>query len=133
METVELKGVFRKEVGKKFSRKLREEEKVPCVIYGGENIKHFSVLEKEVKSIIYTEKVYLLKINLDGGNYNAILQDIQFHGLRFRGKQARADVCWPQKAMVGQCDRDIQLHKRGREDRGTSLPTHVHLLIGLDL
>jgi large subunit ribosomal protein L25 len=79
METVELKGVFRKEVGKKFSRKLREEEKVPCIIYGGKNVKHFSVLEKEVKSIIYTEKVYLLKISLDGGDHNAILQDIQFH------------------------------------------------------
>ena len=79
METVELKGVLRKEVGKKFSRKLREEEKVPCIIYGGKNVKHFSVLEKEVKSIIYTEKVYLLKINLDGGDHNAILQDIQFH------------------------------------------------------
>lgn len=79
METVELNGVLRKEVGKKFSKKLREEEKVPCVIYGGENVKHFSVLEKEVKSIIYTEKAYLLIINLDGGAYNAILQDIQFH------------------------------------------------------
>ncbi len=79
METVELIGVLRNEVGKKFSGKLREEKKVPCVIYGGENVKHFSVLEKEVKSIIYTEKAYLLKINLDGGNYNAILQDIQFH------------------------------------------------------
>jgi len=79
METVELKGVLRKEVGKKFSKKLRKEEKVPCVIYGGENIKHFSVLEKDVKSIIYTEKAYLLKINLDGGAYNAILQDTQFH------------------------------------------------------
>jgi len=79
METVELKGVLRKEVGKKFSRKLREEEKVPCVIYGGENVKHFSVPEKDVKSIIYTQEAYLLKINLDGGAYNAILQDIQFH------------------------------------------------------
>jgi len=79
METVELKGVLRKEVGKKFSRKLREQEKVPCVIYGGENVKHFSVPEKEVKSIIYTQEAYLLKINLDGGAYNAILQDIQFH------------------------------------------------------
>lgn len=79
METVELKGVLRKEVGKKFSRKLREEEKVPCIIYGGENVKHFSILEKEVRSIVYTPKTYLLKINLDGRGYNAILQDIQFH------------------------------------------------------
>lgn len=79
METFEIKGERRKEVGKKFSQKLRKEEKIPCVLYGGEEIIHFSAEEKEFRKIVYTPNIYLLKLSLDGKSYNALLKDIQFH------------------------------------------------------
>ncbi|HOO84686.1 MAG TPA: 50S ribosomal protein L25, partial [Prolixibacteraceae bacterium] len=34
MKTFELKGELRENIGKKDSKKLRNEEKVPCVLYG---------------------------------------------------------------------------------------------------
>lgn len=79
METFEIYGDSRKEVGKKFTKKLRKEEKIPCVLYGGEKTIHFSADEKEFRKIVYTPNIYLLKIHIDGKPYNALLKDIQFH------------------------------------------------------
>ena len=41
METIEIIGYNRANLGKKDSRKLRQEGNVPCVIYGGEEQIHF--------------------------------------------------------------------------------------------
>lgn len=79
METYEINGTPRKEVGKKFSKKLRKEGNVPCVLYGGEEIVHFSAEAKAFKKIVYTPNIYLIKLIIDGKNYNALMKDIQFH------------------------------------------------------
>lgn len=79
METVEIKGIQRKEIGKKSSKKLRKEENVPCVIYGGKEIVHFHAPEKGLKKLIFTPQVFLIKLSIDGKEHNAILQDVQFH------------------------------------------------------
>jgi len=79
MKTFEIKGTLRKEVGKKFSKKLRIEEQVPCVLYGGEEIVHFSAEEKAFRKVVYTPNVYVINLNIEGKNYNALMKDIQFH------------------------------------------------------
>jgi len=79
METVEIKGIQRKEIGKKSSKKLRKEGNVPCVIYGGKDIVHFHALEKGLKKLVFTPQVFLIKLSVDGKEYNAIFQDVQFH------------------------------------------------------
>ncbi len=79
METFEINGEIRKEVGKKFTKKLRKEGKVPCVLYGGKETIHFSAEEKEFRKMIYTPNIYVLKLTLDGKQYNALLKDTQFH------------------------------------------------------
>lgn len=79
METVEIKGFLRKEIGKKSSRKLRKEENVPSVMYGGKEIVHFHTTEKSLKKIIFTPNVFLIKLSIDGKEYDAVLQDVQFH------------------------------------------------------
>lgn len=79
METVEIKGTLRKETGKKFSKKIRSEGEVPCVMYGGEEVIHFSAPELSFKKIVYTPNIYLLKLDINGKIYDALLQDIQFH------------------------------------------------------
>lgn len=79
MKTVEIKGIKRKEIGKKSSKKLRKEENVPCVIYGGKELVHFHAPEKGLKKLIFTPQVFLIKLSIDGIEYNAILQDVQFH------------------------------------------------------
>jgi large subunit ribosomal protein L25 len=79
MKTVSLSGSLRENVGKKDAKKNRREGKVPCVIYGGEKQIHIAIEEKSFKKIIFTPEVYLININVDGKEYQVVLQDIQYH------------------------------------------------------
>jgi large subunit ribosomal protein L25 len=79
MKSLEIKGSIRKGLGKKESRDLRKQELVPCVMYGGEKNLHFSAHENQFKKLIYTPDVYLVKLEVDGQTYEAVMQDIQFH------------------------------------------------------
>ncbi len=79
MKTVSLSGALRAYVGKKDAKKLRREGKVPCVIYGGKEQKHFYLDQKDFKKIIFTPEVFIIKIDLEGTVYETILQDIQYH------------------------------------------------------
>ena len=79
MKTIEIKGELRKATGKQDSKRLRKAEKVPCVLYGGEENVHFAVEEKDLKKLVFTPHVYLVDLDLDGKKHKAIVQDIQFH------------------------------------------------------
>ena len=79
MKTILLKGELRKGLGTSSSKALRSEGKVPCVMYGsGENL-NFAVYEADFKNLIYTPNVYKVKLDIEGKEYNAILQDVQYH------------------------------------------------------
>ena len=79
MKTVSLSGSLRENVGKKDAKKQRKEGRVPCVIYGGKDQKHFSLDQKDFKKIIFTPEVFIIKIELGGETFETILQDIQYH------------------------------------------------------
>jgi large subunit ribosomal protein L25 len=79
MKTIEIKGSLRTETGKKSSKLLRREVNVPCVIYGKEGNIHFSAHENSFRNLVYTHKAHLVRIDLDGQTYQAVLKDIQFH------------------------------------------------------
>ena len=79
MKTVSLSGSLRENVGKKDAKKQRKEGRVPCVIYGGKEQKHFSLDQKDFKKIIFTPEIFIIKIELDGKTFETILQDIQYH------------------------------------------------------
>ena len=79
MKSIAIKGELRTSVGKKESKKLRNDEKVPCVLYGGKENVHFAVSEKELKKLVFTPNVYLVDIDIDGNKKKAIIQDLQFH------------------------------------------------------
>jgi large subunit ribosomal protein L25 len=79
MKTVSMSGSPRENVGKKDAKKNRREGKVPCVLYGGKEQVHFTLPEKEFSKIIFTPEVYILKITIDGTEYQAMLQDVQYH------------------------------------------------------
>jgi large subunit ribosomal protein L25 len=67
-------------VGKKASKALRNAEMVPCVLYGGDAPIHFMAEEKSFKPLVYTANAHTVVIELnDGGRFEAVLQDIQFH------------------------------------------------------
>lgn len=79
MKSITIKGSKRESVGKAATKALRNAEKVPCVLYGGDKPLHFSADEISFKNLVYTPNVYTATIELEGTKYHAILQDIQFH------------------------------------------------------
>jgi large subunit ribosomal protein L25 len=79
MKTYEIRGSLRRETGKKEARNLRNQELVPCVLYGGETNVHFSVPEKQFKNLVFTHDSFLVKLEIDGEKYDAVMKDIQFH------------------------------------------------------
>tara|TARA_B100000787_G_scaffold98399_1_gene72558 strand:- start:16078 stop:16698 length:621 start_codon:yes stop_codon:yes gene_type:complete len=79
MKSITIKGSKRESVGKVATKALRNAGMVPCVIYGGDKSVHFSAEEKLFKKLVYTPNVYTAMIELEGQNFAAILQDIQFH------------------------------------------------------
>lgn len=79
MKTIVLKGDVRKDSGKAATRALRNDGKVPCVVYGKSGNEHFSVYEYDFKNLVYTPNTYLVQLNLDNGKKLAKLQDLQFH------------------------------------------------------
>ncbi len=79
MKTVSLSGALRAHVGKKDAKKLRREEKVPCVLYGGKEQVHFVLEEKDFKKLLFTPEAFNVLINIDGKEYSTILQDVQYH------------------------------------------------------
>jgi len=80
MKSITIKGSKRESVGKVSTKALRNAEKVPCVLYGGDKVLHFSADELSFKNLVYTPNVYTAMIELENGDsFKAILQDIQFH------------------------------------------------------
>lgn len=86
MKEITLTGKMRTETGKKASREMRKEGLVPCNIYGekkGENglpeAISFAAPFTELRKIVYTPHVYVIKINIDGTEHTAIMKELQFH------------------------------------------------------
>ncbi|MCD8408753.1 50S ribosomal protein L25/general stress protein Ctc [Tenacibaculum finnmarkense] len=79
MKSITINGSKRESVGKRATKDLRNAGKVPCVLYGGDELVHFSAAEKLFKPLVFTPDVFTATIELDGAKYSAVLQDIQFH------------------------------------------------------
>ena len=84
MKTISMSGSLRESVGKKFTKELRRNGDVPCVLYGGEKQKHFKMAETEFKPLLFTADAHFVELNIDGEKTTAILQDIQYHPISDR-------------------------------------------------
>jgi len=79
MKTFELKGIKRENTGKKAAKADRKESLVPCVLYGGSEVVHFTVTKEGIRKLVYTPEVFIVNLLIDGKKYTAILKDLQFH------------------------------------------------------
>lgn len=86
MKSIEIKGSLRTETGKKAAHSLRQNNGVPCVLYGmqkdenGNQVAtHFTVAVDGLRKLVYTPHIYVVDLNIDGKIVNAIMKDIQFH------------------------------------------------------
>jgi large subunit ribosomal protein L25 len=82
MKSVSISGSPRANVGKTDATALRNAKRVPCVLYGGKEQVHFSVLEADFKDLIYTPKVSTVDLDVEGKKFKAILQEAQFHTVK---------------------------------------------------
>ena len=86
MKSIEIKGSLRTETGKKAAHSLRQNNGVPCVLYGmqkdenGNQVAtHFTVTVDGLRKLVYTPHIYVVDLNIDGKIVNAIMKDIRFH------------------------------------------------------
>ena len=86
MKSIEIKGSLRTETGKKATHSWRQNNGVPCVLYGmqkdenGNQVAtHFTVTVDGLRKLVYTPHIYVVDLNIDGKIVNAIMKDIQFH------------------------------------------------------
>lgn len=79
MKTLAMFGYLRDGVGKSSTKSLRNEGKVPCVLYGGKENVNFSMYSEDFKGLVYTPNTYKVQLDVDGTIYKAVLKDIQFH------------------------------------------------------
>ena len=86
MKEINVSGQKRSDLGKKASKLLRKEGLVPCNLYGekkGENgapeAFSFAAPMSELRKIVYTPHIYVIKLVIDGEEHTAVLKELQFH------------------------------------------------------
>ena len=79
MKTVEIIGYKRANLGKKEAKKLRSEAMVPAVLYGGDQHVHFYAPMILFRELVYTSEAHFVNLNIEGDEYQGILQDVTFH------------------------------------------------------
>ena len=79
MKSLAISVQERKNVGKSSSKALRNQGKVPCVLYGGEKQVCFYGHENDLRKLVYTSDVFLVELDIEGKKTRCVMQDIQFH------------------------------------------------------
>ena len=103
MREVEIIGFKRANLGKAESSKLRAEGNVPGVLYGGDEQVHFYAPAIQFRPVLYTPEACFIKLNIEGTEYRAIVQESQWHPVSemllhvdllqlFAGKPIKMDI-----------------------------------------
>jgi large subunit ribosomal protein L25 len=79
MKTFELSGVSRADLGKKPTKAVRNNNTIPCVMYGTGSNTHFTVTESDVRKLIYSPEIFEVHLTIDGKKSVAVMKDLQFH------------------------------------------------------
>lgn len=144
MKTIEVIGYKRANLGKSEAKKLRAEANVPCVLYGGDKQIHFYAPMILFRELIYTQDAHFVHLNIEGEEFDAIIQEVQFHPVSeiilhadflqlFEGKKIKMDI--PVK-LFGQSpavtEGGVLIHKR-RKLSVLSLPKNMPSHIDVDI
>ncbi len=82
MQSIKLSANKREEFGKKNSKAVRREERIPAVIYGQGEPVNFSLDVKEVNPLIYSPKSYIVELDIEGTKEIGVLREVQFHPVK---------------------------------------------------
>ncbi len=84
MKHVSLSGSPRENVGSKDAKALRRQDRIPCVLYGGDKQTHFHVSYNELSKLVITPKVHQVDLSLGDEKFNAVIKEVQFHPITDR-------------------------------------------------
>lgn len=80
MKSFALNGKTRTEFGKKATKAVRANGNIPCILYGGGQVlASFEVTSNDVRKLIYTPEIFVVELNVDGKQFKAVMQELQFH------------------------------------------------------
>ena len=86
MKEFTLTGQKRTDLGKKASKALRKEGLVPCNLYGEKKDENgnpvafsFAIPMAELRKVIYTPHIYIIRLNIEGEEHTAVMREQQFH------------------------------------------------------
>lgn len=86
MKEIEVKGQKRTDLGKKAAKAMRKENLIPCNLYGeaknadgAPEAMSIACPMSELRKIVYTPHIYVIKLVIDGEERTAILKELQFH------------------------------------------------------
>ncbi len=82
MKSIKLAAKKRDEFGKKSSKAVRREDRIPAVIYGQGEPVNFSLDVKEVKPLIYTPHSYIVELDIEGTTERGVLREVQYHPVK---------------------------------------------------
>jgi large subunit ribosomal protein L25 len=100
MKTFEIVVKKRESLGKGATRRIRKEDNVPCVMYGGDKLYHFYAHENLFKKMIYTPEVYIIELDIDGKKHKAVVQEIQFHSVTDKIQHIDFVEVFPDKPVI---------------------------------
>ncbi|MEP6646339.1 MAG: 50S ribosomal protein L25 [Saprospiraceae bacterium] len=79
MEVMSLQAKSRNGLGKVATKAVRKENLIPCVLYGGDEIQHFTLAPLDLRTLVYSPEFKKVEINLDGKVHSCILKHVQYH------------------------------------------------------
>jgi len=87
MKTFELQGTGRT-IAERSSdqaralKAIRQNNGVPCVLYGGGKNINFTAKADDLRKLVYTPHIYVVNLTIDGELHTAIMKELQFHPVK---------------------------------------------------
>ena len=79
MKTITISGQARTGLGKRATKADRNSGNIPCVLYAGNEVVHFTSTVSSLRGIIYTPHFFKAIVDIDGTTHEALLKDVQVH------------------------------------------------------
>ncbi len=80
MKSININSYTRYNTGKFYTKELKRNFKVPCVLYSKNKVSHLYIKYHNINSIIHSTGFKLINLLInDENNVTSIIQDIQFH------------------------------------------------------
>ena len=77
MQIIKVEATKRAQIGSRSAKDARTAGLIPCVMYGRNDLIHFTAEPKALKALIYTPDFKVVEFTIDGDMHKAILKDIQ--------------------------------------------------------